>query len=347
MTRVQRWGLSLPLDGVPLAAHEPVLRTAEAVGYTDAWSQEVAGVDPFTPLALAASWTRRMRLGTAIAGVFTRGPAITAMHAAGMAEAAPGRFVLGLGAASQPIVEHWNGDAFERPLTRVREVVEAVRSALAGEKVSYDGETVQMQGFRLARPVPAPVPIYVAALRERMLRLAGAVGDGVIINWLSAGDVPKVVAAVREGARATGKDPAAIDVVCRIPVCVTEDRERARHLARRAIAGTLTVPTYRRFQEWLGRGPALAAMQEAWAAGDRKGALAAIPDAVVDDLWVIGPPDECARGVQAFCAAGVTTPVLAFISPQEDWAAKGADVASVVERVLPPATTRTVQTRGG
>src|SRR3990172_1132733 len=101
---MNRWGLTIPLDGVPLSAHREVLQEAEALGYTDVWSAEVDGSDAFTPLALAAAWTERLRLGTAIANVFTRGPALLAQTVAALAEAAPGRFCLGIGARSPALV---------------------------------------------------------------------------------------------------------------------------------------------------------------------------------------------------------------------------------------------------
>src|SRR5204862_396919 len=147
--------------------------------------------------------------GTAIANVYTRGPATLALSAAGIADIAPGRFCLGIGSGSQPIVEAWNGGTFSRPATRVRETAQFLRRALAGERVVFRGETFAVDGFRLAKPPVEPVPIHVAALRPGMLRVAGEVGDGAILNWLSAEDVPKSVAVVREAAARAGRDPRA------------------------------------------------------------------------------------------------------------------------------------------
>ena len=113
-----RWGLTLPFAGVPLAAHEPLVRRAEAAGYDDLWTGETNGSDGFTPLALAAAWTERIRLGTGVVNPFTRGPAVLAQHAAALADASGGRFVLGLGASSDVIVERWNQRPFEKPLSR-------------------------------------------------------------------------------------------------------------------------------------------------------------------------------------------------------------------------------------
>src|SRR5881227_2942153 len=129
-----RWGLTLPLPATPISASEDNVRRAEAAGYTDLWSGETNGPDGFTPLALAAGWTERARLGTGVVGVFTRGPALLAQQAAALADASEGRFALGIGASSDRIVSGWNGIPFERPLSKVSETVDFVAAALAGER---------------------------------------------------------------------------------------------------------------------------------------------------------------------------------------------------------------------
>jgi probable F420-dependent oxidoreductase len=313
---LQRWGVTLPLEGVPLADHRAILQEAEQLGYTDAWTLEVDGLDCFTPLALAAAWTERLRLGTAIANVYTRTPSVLAMQAAALAEAAPGRFVLGLGSSSPVIVQDWGGLAFEEPLPRTREAAAAVRDLLAGQRVNVASERLRISNFRLSRPPQQPVPIYLAALRAGMLRLAGRSADGVIINWLAPKDVPSVVKVAKQAAQDAGRDPEALEVVCRLFVAVTDevDPEAARTVAKRWIAAYMTTPVYEAFHSWLGRGEALAPLTAAWRAGDRRGALAAIPDSVVDDLVVIGSATRCRERILEYCANGVTTPVLYFFA---------------------------------
>jgi len=127
-----RWGLTLPFAGVPLRAHEPLVRQAEAAGYDDLWTGETNGPDGFTPLALASAWTSRMRLGTGVVNPYTRGPAVLAQHAAALADAGGGRFVLGLGSSSNVIVQEWNQREFARPLSTVREAVGVLREVLGG-----------------------------------------------------------------------------------------------------------------------------------------------------------------------------------------------------------------------
>lgn len=330
-----RWGLSFPLDGVPLAGHADVLREAEALGYTDAWSYEVDGTDAFTPLAFAAACTSRLRLGAAIANVFTRGPATLAMTASTLAQLAPGRFCLGLGAGSPAIVANWNGGAFERPLQRVRDVATLVRQALSGEKVTASLPTASMQGFRLSRPPGAPVPLFIAALRPGMLRLAGQLADGVILNWLAPSDVPRALGVVREAARAAGRDPDRIEVAARLFVLVSEQEDYVQALTRRSIAGYLSTPVYRAFHEWLGRGPALAAMHAKWEAGDRRGALEAIPREVIDDLFIHGSPERCRERVEEYMAAGITVPLL-HVAPSTLDPAAMADAQLAAMRALAP-----------
>ncbi|MCC6380884.1 MAG: LLM class F420-dependent oxidoreductase [Dehalococcoidia bacterium] len=306
----KRIALSVPYE-IPLGDHAALAREMAALGYTDAWSFEVDGVDCFTPLAVVAQATT-MRVGTAIANVYTRGPATLAQSAAAIAELAPGRFVLGVGSGSQPIVEAWNDTPFRRPATRVRETVAFLRQALAGERVVFKGQTFSVDGLRLSRPVPGPIPIHVAALRRGMLRVAGEVADGVCLNWLSAEDVRQSVAVVREAARAAGRDPAAIEVTARLMVNVDPAGEVADVTVRRQIAAYLNVPVYREFHEWLGRGPALAGMWEAWEAGDRRAALAAIPPATAAELVIQGRPEERRAHVQRYLEAGVDTAFLSF-----------------------------------
>ncbi|RSN62834.1 LLM class F420-dependent oxidoreductase [Amycolatopsis sp. WAC 04182] len=305
---MKRWGITIPLTGVPLAAHEEMVRELPDLGYTDAWSAETAGHDAFTPLVLASQWAPQLRLGTAIVPVYTRGPGLLAMSAATVAELAPGRFVLGIGASSPVIVKNWNAAEFDAPFARSRDTLRFLRSALAGEKVTEEYETFAVGKFRLERPADPPPSIMLAALRPGMLRLAAKEADGAITNWLAASDVPKVRAEI-------GPDT---ELAARIFVCPTEDKAAARGLGRMLISSYLTVPVYAAFHEWLGRGDALAPMHEAWAAGDRQKANQVIPDEVVDDLIVHGSLDSCREQVQSYVDNGLTTPIIALLPTGED-----------------------------
>ena len=302
------YGVTIPFDNVALHEQREWIEEAIGLGYTDLWSSEADGADAFIPLALASTWVPTARLGCAIVPVFTRGPGLLAMSVATMAEAAPGRFALGIGTSSDVIVERWNDIAFDKPYQRTRDTIRFLRAALAGEKVDEEYETFKVRGFRLRRVPEVVPPILVGALRPGMLRLAGREGDGAIINWLSADDVLKVAPEVGEGK----------EIVARIFVCPTEDADTARMIGRFAIAAYLNVPVYAAFHEWLGRGPALKGMWEAWQARDRKAATAAIPDDVVDQLLIHGSPEQCRDHVGRYMANGVTTPALAIIPASPD-----------------------------
>jgi len=302
----QPYGLTVPLTGLALHAQRDLIASLPELGYTDVWSAEAGGADAFTPLALASAWAPSLRLGTAIVPAFTRGAATIAQCAASLADAAPGRVAIGIGSSSDIIVERWNGIAFERPYERVRDVVRFLRVALTGQKVTQTYDTFTVDSFRLLQVPEIQPQLLIAALRPGMLRLAGREADGAILNLLSAEDVRTVAPHVHEGG--AGKE-----IVARIFVVPSADAEVARGVARTIITGYLTVRVYRAFHEWLGRTELLNPMWRAWEAGDRRAALAAIPDEVVDALIVHGTPEQCREHVARYVAAGVTTPMLALI----------------------------------
>ena len=297
-----RWGLSLDLPGLPLSEAATVIRAAEEAGYTDGWPGEVQGIDGFTPVTIAAMASEQMRLGTGVVNVFTRGPAVLAQHALALQELSRGRFALGIGSSSDVIVERWNGIPFERPLTRVREAVEFLRAALAGERAGTGG-------FRLERAPAQPVPIVIAALRERMLQMAGELGDGVFLNFLPLSRVETVLAEVRRGERRAGKDEGSTESLCRF-FCLQGDPAQTIELARWMFCAYATVPVYEQFFRWLGYGEMIDPMIQAWRAGDRARALEVAPDELVREVFVLGdPPTQRAR-LEEYRARGVTCPVL-------------------------------------
>lgn len=306
-----RWGLTLPFAGVGLAESEQLIRQAEAEGYDDLWTGDTSGPDGFTPLALSAAWTERMRLGTGIVNVFTRGPAVLAQHAAALADASSGRFVLGLGASSNVIVERWNGIAFEHPVSKVRETVAALRPVLEGGRGPG--------GFRLETAPAAPVPIYLAALRERMLALAGEVADGVFVNFLPLSGVARVLSHVHDGERQSGRPEGSIDVVCRF-FCVPQSAEEGIGVARYLFAAYATVPVYEAFFRWLGWGERLDPMVAAWKAGDRQQALELCPDELVREIVIFGSAAEQRERLDEFAAAGIRTLVLTPMAAPGDLA---------------------------
>jgi probable F420-dependent oxidoreductase len=295
---VTRWGLTLPLPNLPLRQHAELVRGAEAAGYTDLWSGETQGPDGFTPLALCATWTERVRLGTGVVGVFTRGPALLAQEAAALFDASNGRFVLGIGASSDRIVEGWNQMPFDKPLTKISQTLEFLRSAFSGERTST--------GFKLERAPAEPVPIVLAALRGKMLRLAVEKADGAFTNFLPLAALPKVTAEL-DGA------PQGFELLCRF-FCLPGERQQVEPLARFMFASYVTVPVYEAFFRWLGYGDRIDEMAAAWKAKDREAAVAAAPWELIEDTFIFGTPDEMRERLEAYVAGGITLPIVTPIT---------------------------------
>lgn len=313
-----RYGITIPFEGVTLLEHREWFHRLADLGYSDVWSAEVDGADGFTPLLVAALSETRLNLGVAVTPAYTRGPGLLAMSVAAMAEVADGRFIMGLGASSQPVVERWNGIPYDRPYARTRDTLRFVKRALDGEKIDEAFETFEVHGFKLARPVIQRPPILLGALRPGMLRLAGREADGAILNWLAAKDVAQCRAEVGEGKT----------IAARLFVIPTEDADTARFIARRMISSYLTVPTYAEFHRWLGRGEALQPMWDAWAAGDRKLANEVIPDSVIDELIIHGSYEACREHVQRYIEAGVEIPTIAIVP-------FGVDLKDAVDGLAP------------
>jgi len=286
------------LPGLTLAAHEELVKQAETAGYTDFWSGETNGPDGFTPLALSAAWTERARLGTGIVGVFQRGPALLAQEAAALASASEARFVLGIGSSSDRIVEGWNGIPFERPLAKVRETLDFLDAALAGERTA--------SGFKLESAPAQPVPVVLAALRGKMLDLAVERAAGAFTNFLPLGGLPKVTAQL-DGA------PEGFELLCRF-FCLPGERETVEPLARFMFSSYITVPVYAAFYRWLGYGEQIAPMVEAWESGDRQGAAAAAPWELIEEMFIFGTPAEMRERIDSFVSGGITLPILTPIT---------------------------------
>jgi len=300
-----RWGLTLPLPGVSLADTKDFVQLAEAEGYTDLWTGETGGPDGFTPLALSAAWTEKVRLGTGIVGVFQRGPALLAQQAAALTDASSGRFVLGIGASSDRMVEGWNQIPFVKPLSKVESTVDFLRVALAGERT----ET----GFKLETAPTHETPIVLAALRGKMLELAVNKADGAFTNFLPLAGLPKV---------AGGIDGASDDfeLLCRF-FCIPGEKEQVEGLARFMFSSYITVPVYANFFRWLGYEEEIAPMVEAWADKDRQGAAAAAPWELIEDTFLLGSPEQIRERLDAYVEGGITLPVITPITTPDNHAA--------------------------
>ena len=292
-------------------------RFAEDLGYRHAWLAEVAGPDAFVLATAAALQTSRMDLGVAVVPAYTRSPATLAMAAASVSQAMSGRsFTLGIGSSSETIVSAWHGLAFDRPLRRVVETVQAVRAGLTGEG-AFPGETVKMSRFRLATPPSGPVPIFIGALRPGMLAAAGAHADGVCLNLMPPHVVTRQLEAVREGAKAAGRKlPADFGVMARLQTIVTKDVDQAHQFLREQILGPyLAQPVYNQFLSWMGYPEEAAAIASGWQARDRKAVANAIHSRLIADLALVGSAQVVRNRLEEFAAAGITVAALMVLAP--------------------------------
>ena len=293
-------------------------RAEDEWGYEAIWMAETAGPDSFTLAGAILQATSRIPVGTAIVPVINRTPAVLAMGAGTLAQLAPGRFTLGLGTSSHAIIQDWNGLPFEQPLDTVRDAVAILRQALSGKKTDYEGARLHSRGFRLGALPPEPVPIYLAALRQKMLGLAGEIGEGLIINFQPLEAMPQILSAYRDGAKRAGRDASADEVVSRFQIAVTDDVAGARQLVRAGFGGYLAQPVYNRFLAWCGYEREAKAIREGFARRDRAAVAEAIHDELIDRIVILGDEEHCRARLAAFVEAGVTTPVLAPLALRKE-----------------------------
>jgi F420-dependent oxidoreductase-like protein len=309
-----RLGLTLQLgDGLSRAELIELARLVEERGYEAVFVPESWGYDAITTLAELAVQTRRIKIGTGILPIWSRSPALLAMTAASLDDLSGGRFILGLGISGPVVIQDWHGVRFERPIQRTRETIAIIHLALAGDRVTHDGEIFRVQRFRLDFHPPRPrIPIYLASIGPKNLQLTGEVADG----WLPIYCSPEGLASMREevavGAKAAGRDSALIEVAPYILACLSDDPEAGRRLARRHLAhyiGGMGI-FYFNLMQRSGFGPEAEAIESAWKRGDRAGAAEAVSDAMLEALSLTGDPTSCMAQLDRFRSAGATVPVL-------------------------------------
>jgi probable F420-dependent oxidoreductase len=302
---------TLPLTGVDARTGVDVAREAERRGFTGCWAAEVQGPDAFTTLG-ALAVTTDLELGVAVVPALTRTAPTLGMSAVSLAELSGGRFTLGIGASSEVIVKRWSGQRFDKPLTAVRETVEALLPMLRGERATVDGEVVQVGGYKPHAPPPGGrVPLVLGALNPRSCRMVGELGvDGICLNQLAPHHVPRVLEQVAEGAG--GALPDDFRVIARLFVGVTDDVPAMRGIVKAVFGPYIATSVYNRFYRWMGYEDVADAILAA--EGDRDAMAAAVSDELVDELFCLGSADEVAAKVAAYVDAGVTVPVLAPLS---------------------------------
>ena len=257
-----------------------------------------------------AHHTSSIRIGVAVTPVYTRTPAVIAASVNVLGQLLPDRFIMGIGSSSQTIMGQWNGIPLHKPLTRVRETADLVRSMLTGAKSDFQGETVSSRGYRQA-PLENPPPIYIGALRPKMIEMAAEHGDGVIFNLWPKSALPKMMEHVRIGAERAGKSVEDVEIVNRAMVLATDDKVAGRNLFRAAFAPYYATPVYNKFLAWSGYGEAADTITAGWAQKDRDKTTGALTDELIDEIAIIGPEDEIQDRIRSDAAGGVHTSIIA------------------------------------
>jgi probable F420-dependent oxidoreductase len=296
--------------GLPVGVE--VARTAADLGYRSYWTAETVGPEAFSTLAAVSAAAPGLDLGTGVLALQLRTPMLAAMSAATLQSLRPDRSILlGVGISSPVVTERWHGAPYgERPLARVREYLTLVRQLLAGDAVTFEGEFHSCRRARLGVRLGERRPkLVLGALNQGMLRLAGELADGVLLNYLPASAVPWCVERVREGEAAAGRAAGSCRVYAYVHAGVCE-RADGIEAARRDLFSYVVVDAYARAFARAGFADEVAEVRERHAAGDRDAALAAVSDRMVDAIDVMGDADHVRHTVASYVAAGVDEPVL-------------------------------------
>jgi len=298
------------LTGLRVRDHVTTAVEAERLGYATGWVTEVQGPDAVTVIAAAAAATSTLRLSTGIVSTYVRSPFLSAMTFASLADLSEGRVAAGFGTSTPVIVSGWHGLPFARPVATTRAYIEIFRRLLTGERVKSEG-IFNLRGATLQAPSPHPVPVYLAGLNDRMLELAGEIGDGVILNFPTLPYARRAIVAIRRGLARAGRDRASIEIVANFRTGIGPEFAPLADTLRRELITYLLAPVYQQVfaaDDWAADVEACATK---WAAGDRAGAVTGIADAFVDAHGIFGATAaECEAKVAAFHALGIDTAVL-------------------------------------
>jgi alkanesulfonate monooxygenase SsuD/methylene tetrahydromethanopterin reductase-like flavin-dependent oxidoreductase (luciferase family) len=308
-------GAQLPMDAIPELA-----RLAEANGFDCAWGGEANNKDPTVMLSAIAAVTTRLKIGSAIYHILGRTPATLALQAVGFDELSRGRFLLGIG-SSNPTIAKWHGQVLDQPLGRVREYIEIVQSAIRGEKLDFEGKFFSAHNFKMAfRPSGRVIPIYLAAFGPKMTRLAGRIADGVLINMANPAEIRRIVNEVRKGAEEVGKDPAGMQIICKIRCSIAETSAAAQDALSHALTYYALADYYRDLLGRMGFAAEVEAMRNAWKNGGFHSARKLVSDRMFAGLPLIAATSarEIVEQIRPYAAAGATRIILPYVAATGD-----------------------------
>lgn len=306
----KRIAVTLPLNQV-LSDTVDVVSWAEENGFDDGWFSDPGAPDGLTTAAAISPFVKRLRIGTAIVPVYTRSPSVLAASADVIGQALPGRFVLGLGSSSEAIMQNFNGIKLEKPLTRVKETAIIIRSILRGDKTDFTDLQTQFSRGYFQEPSDSVIPIYLAALRPKMIEMAAEYGDGVIFNLWPKTALRKMLEHVRIGVARSGRTLEDVEIVNRFATIVTNDKKAGYEQFRKHFIPYFANPVYNNFLHWCGYPEEAAELASGWKARDRDRTAAAFHDELVDAIGVIGSASEVRERIQQHAEEGISTSIIA------------------------------------
>ena len=270
------------------------------------WIPETWGMENFSMLGLASKENTFSKIGSSIINIYSRSPSLIAMGASTIDTISNGRLILGLGTSSVPIVKNFHGNSFDAPVQRIKEYVEIIRLALQGEKINYSGKIFTLKDFSLlTKPIRKEIPIYLAAINQKMVEMTWDIADGVIFYLRPKSEMKETISKMQKKKK--------IDTTLQIITCVHEDEEKARERAKKTLSFYIAVgKIYREFLQSTGYSEEIKIINEEYVKNGLNDLQKFVPEKMLDDLCIAGTPATAIKKLDAFRDVGINLPIIQF-----------------------------------
>ena len=270
------------------------------------WIPETWGMENFSMLGLASKENTFSKIGSSIINIYSRSPSLIAMGASTIDTISNGRLILGLGTSSVPIVENFHGNSFDTPVQRMKEYVEIIRLALQGEKINYSGKIFTLKDFSLlTKPIRKEIPIYLAAINQKMVEMTWDIADGAIFYLRPKSEMKETISKMQQKKK--------IDTTLQIITCIHEDEEKARNRAKKTLSFYIAVgKIYREFLQSTGYSNEVKIINEEYEKNGLNSLQELIPEKMLDDLCIAGTPATAIKKLDAFRDVGIDLPIIQF-----------------------------------
>ena len=270
------------------------------------WIPETWGMENFSMLGLASKENTFSKIGSSIINIYSRSPSLIAMGASTIDTISNGRLILGLGTSSVPIVENFHGNSFDSPVQRMKEYVEIIRLALQGEKINYSGKIFTLKDFSLlTKPIRKEIPIYLAAINQKMVEMTWDIADGVIFYLRPKNEMKETISKMQKKKK--------IDTTLQIITCIHEDEEKARNRAKKTLSFYIAVgKIYREFLQSTGYSDEVKIINEEYKKNGLDGLQEFVPEKMLDDLCIAGTSATAIKKLDAFRDVGIDLPIIQF-----------------------------------